>query len=94
MRKIKILGRTYKVFTRPIKDVDKVMVFGFCDYRTQEIHLHKKLCRERKLETTLHEIVHVLDGDMGIGLSEKQVARLAVGLAGVALENPRLFKGE
>ncbi len=31
-------------------------------------------------ETLLHEVIHIIDGELMLGLSEETVARLAVGL--------------
>lgn len=47
---------------------------------------------EAERETVLHEVLHILDIAMRVGLSEKQVSVLARGLLCVLTQNPHLTK--
>lgn len=64
---------------------------GQVDYTTQEIRLRPGLTPAHQRETLLHEVLHAIDDFMGIDLTEKQVGRLANGLAMVLADNPALL---
>lgn len=75
---MKILGKTYTVKMLPSKSMDGSL--GCAHVSTQEIKISTEQSAESKKDTLLHEIVHVIDIELKIGLTEEDVCRLAVGL--------------
>jgi hypothetical protein len=67
-------------------------VLGLCEYKKQLILLLNAMQKDCTLETLLHETLHALDGELGIGLSEKKVRQLSQGLYDVFKHNPETWK--
>jgi hypothetical protein len=94
-RRLKIGPATYPV-TRPqrIPVGDDSHAAGNWDYETGEL----RIARDRnphfgeRLDTLLHEALHVIDDQLALGLSERQVHRLAHGLATFLVDNPRFVR--
>jgi hypothetical protein len=87
--KIKILNEDWKV-----KVVDQE-AWGLCDYNNTTITLFEGLTDERKIETLLHEIIHVLVYKLYLkpllGANEERVVdNLGVGLRTVFKDNNKL----
>ncbi len=82
---IKFMSKRWTVKFKKIKKE-----FGLCDHRKLRISLMEDQPEEHMLDTLMHELVHALDYEMGIGLKEKQVAKLGTGLAHLLCENPKL----
>ena len=77
-KQITVLGKPYT-----IKLVDEVSAggnMGSCSRHTQDICINEELAKDQTDETLLHEVIHIIDGELVLGLSEETVARLAVGL--------------
>lgn len=62
-------------------------LYGQCHYGQQKIRLSKAVNPDSNTATFLHELMHAIDFVMQIGLKEKQVDRIATGLAMVLLDN-------
>lgn len=62
-------------------------LYGRIRYGPQQINLERGLSAERTLAVFLHEVLHGVDEYMSIGLTEKQVTRLGVGLATFLRDN-------
>ena len=76
---ITILGKTYEI--KLVNDVEAAGNMGTAKRSKQVIILNKELCAMEQLdETLLHEVIHIIDGELVLGLSEETVARLAVGI--------------
>jgi len=67
-------------------------VLGLCEYKKQLILLFDSMQKDCTVETLLHETIHALDGELGIGLSEKKVRQLSQGLYDVLKHNPEIWK--
>jgi hypothetical protein len=84
---VRINGKDFKVEylkeeeTMPVAD-------GFNFPRKSLIKISKKLSREQKLDTLLHEVIHVIDYDCQLELSERQVHVLGTQLFGFLKDNP------
>lgn len=85
MQSLTIFGKPYQVkYVDKINDGDQ---FGELDTGTGLISVLNTSTKQMQEETLLHEIIHAIDEDMGIGLNEKQVQRLSVSLYAVLKEN-------
>lgn len=85
MQSLTIFGKPYQVqYVDNINDGDQ---FGEINTGTGIISVLNTSSAQMQEETLLHEIIHAIDEDMGIGLNEKQVQRLSVSLYAVLKEN-------
>lgn len=62
-------------------------LYGQCRYGEQKILMSKHVNPDSNLATFLHEVCHAIDFMMQAGLKEKQIDRLATGLALVLRDN-------
>lgn len=78
VRKITILGKSYSV---DFKGRDDGMVsLGTMDRSRQRIRVFDDMAYDQRCETLLHEVLHAIDEELKLGLSEVTICRLAVGL--------------
>ena len=91
---ITILGKPYSVRYTDDEQTGGKSIMGAANRMSQTIVLNKGCATKQKNETLLHEILHVIDGELILGLSEESVARIAVGLhsAGIRVRNPMRCK--
>lgn len=82
---MKILGKNFEIIT--IDDNGLSSNMGSLNTLKNEINLSKLLKPDERAETTLHEVIHAIDGAFSIGLSETQVRQLSSGLFAVLAEN-------
>lgn len=84
---IEIFGKTYVVTYQNPDNMCGSM--GSCSRERGSILIDNTLNTDQQQETLLHEIIHVIDGELKLNLDEITVARLAVGLysAGYGKEN-------
>lgn len=71
--------------------------YGMVDHGKATIELNDSNSTERDIQTLLHEIVHVIDEQRGLSLSEEQVDKLAYGILDLIRTNDafiKLIKGE
>ena len=74
-----ILGKPYEV--RMTDDVGSGGNLGQSKRSKQVIVLNNEECAHEQLEETLlHEVIHIISGELVLGLDEETVARLAVGI--------------
>lgn len=74
-----ILGKTYEI--RMTDDVGAGGNLGQSKRSRQIIVLNAEECALEQLEETLlHEVIHIISGELVLGLDEETVARLAVGI--------------
>ena len=89
--KLKILGKTYSIvyeespYFEP--DIPPEIKFGMSDITGQKIHLYVGQTKESLLDTLLHESIHVIANDLKMQFNEDDIARLAVGLQALIMEN-------
>ncbi len=83
---IEILGKKYKI----VETNHECMPdnFGTSSTRDQIITLTKSMSSQQRGDTLLHEIIHIISGELVLGMSEETITRLAVGLysAGVRVK--------
>lgn len=83
---ISILGKKYTVEYVPNSKLIDCM--GISNRHSQEILIDESTAEDQKAETLIHEVIHVIEEELLLGLPEETVARLAVGLysAGMRLK--------
>jgi len=90
--KLKVAGHYYKVFYDD-KYLAKREILGQCDFISLKIRLSKKYFKQPRAKSDIertfyHEMVHAIDGSYNnYGLTEKETARLSVGLHQVMNDN-------
>lgn len=89
-KRLKAFGREYAV-VRDTHIADKVECWGFLDLLTDEIFMKKRSDENfpmtREKQVFMHEIIHIIDDNLKIGLDELQTQRLAVGLITLIIAN-------
>ena len=73
-----------------VRSDDDRRLCGQINYMRQEIHIGDGMAAEQEYDTFLHEVLHAIDHNGQMGLSEKQIHRLASALLGVLLDNDLL----
>lgn len=75
--KLRILGKTWDViFGNPRNDGE----LGECLSEPQIITIKEGLKDEQEASTLLHECIHAIDYQLGLGLTERQVLGLETGI--------------
>ena len=83
--RIMILGKPYKLeFVKPDFIADNM---GTSNRRNQVIYVSTDQGKEQMVDTLLHEVIHVVNLELVLGLSEETVTRLAVGLVSAGYIN-------
>ena len=92
--KIRVLHQTYRV-----SEVDNLHdraddLYGQVQYLEERILLNSGASGESKKAALMHETIHVIDEMFQIGLEEKQVEQLGVGIYNLIRDNPEMFISE
>ena len=87
MKRIKIGVFYHDIVEKENVNIDGVSKYGTYDYINQVIEIREGMTKDRKSQTLLHEIIHVIDMDYSIELTETQIECLATGLLQVLKEN-------
>jgi len=78
-KSITVLGKPYAI--RYTDDIGAAGMLGSTKRGRQIIVLNEEVCAEDQLaETLLHEVIHIIEGELALDLTEATVARLAVGI--------------
>ena len=91
-RRIDILGVDWKVLMRTgktdkrIEDAD-----GWTDFDKNEIVIDKTIPKDSQYSVFLHEIIHVIDRQLALNLSESRTLQLEGGLFQVVNSNKLKF---
>ena len=83
-----ILGKPYRVDRLPTNQLPTLM--GSTNRGRQVICLDETLAADQAEDTLLHEVLHIIDGELALNFSEETIQRLSVGLysAGYRREAP------
>ena len=73
-KKLKILGRTYKV--EIVKNLYKGSLLGTCHFYKGKIRLEKDMCFSLKKKVLFHEMIHAASMESGADLSEEQISKM------------------
>jgi len=88
---LRILGRDVAVSLVAKGPMVASQEYGEADLDDSEIRIGDWLCESRARATLLHEVVHFIDDDLGLGMSEEQVAGVAQGLFQALRDNERFI---
>lgn len=86
---IKAFGRIYKI----VRDNDitsKMECWGYLDAMKDTIVLKRRGCEftsGHEKQVFLHELIHVVDSNFHVGLTEEQIQTMAVGLTTIIEDN-------
>jgi len=83
---LKIIGKTYNF--QVVDKVDDADSLGECNDVLQRILVKSDQKPDQLMDTILHEVVHAIDYQMHLGMTERQVHAVAAGLTAVFLDNP------
>lgn len=83
---VDILGKRYEVSI--LSEMLTAGNMGNANRSMQQITIGDFVAPEQREDTLLHEILHVIDGELKVGLTEDDVARLAVGLYSAGYRHP------
>ena len=75
---IPILGKTYRVDFRCREDGMETL--GTMDRAQQRIRIYSDQAYDQRCDTLCHEVLHAINDELKLGLSEVTICRLAVGL--------------
>ena len=75
---ITVLGKKYQIIYGD--DIALCGSSGICNRERQVIKINKELACDQLNETLLHEVIHIIDMELKLQLTEPDVCRLAVGL--------------
>jgi hypothetical protein len=90
MNQIRVLGHIVKIKVVDVPLQDSSL--GQADAEGGEIRIRGGLEESVEQATLLHEVIHVIDHHLDLGLTESQVAGLGQGLFAVLRDNPQFVK--
>lgn len=88
--RIMVIGRRYK--TEVVDKVDGDDSDGESDPVQQRVLLRRNHGFEGARDTALHEIIHAVDSQMALDLSEAQVEGLGTGMLAMLRDNPAFVR--
>lgn len=86
MDNLKIIGKSYQFSI--VDKVDEEDSLGECNDLLQRILVKSGQKPDQLMDTIIHEVVHAIDYQMHLGMTERQVHSVAAGLTAVFLDNP------
>jgi hypothetical protein len=88
MTRIKIGPRRWSLSFEPnLKDVNGKLMDGLCEHASLRLRVRRELGAYERASTTLHEILHVIDDNYGLGLGERRILALEATLTALFSEN-------
>lgn len=90
MTYVSVLGKDYKV--RFKADADMHSNAGAVQVDQGIIDINNSHSPDCKEDSLIHEILHIIDRELSIGIDEDQIRRLSVGLYSAGLKAPLLEK--
>jgi hypothetical protein len=87
---VKVAAVEYSVDAIADLKLDGEAMCGLCRVGPCRIELKADLPAGRLRETLLHEVIHAINSEYGIGLRERQVQALGTALVQVLRDNPAL----
>jgi len=86
--RLRILGKRFSV--QWVDDLDGLNGQADCD--GLEIKVVNTLKLETEQDILLHEVLHAVEGQMGLDVEDTVIERLATGLLAVIKDNPGLLR--
>lgn len=84
-KSVEILGQTFKIEMRPSKTMKDAL--GWCAPNKNRICLVKGMPEDREGEVFIHEVLHAIEKNLSLKLSEKDINNLALGVYGFLKNN-------
>jgi len=84
---VNILSKPYEILEAKDTQVAS-SIMGSCNRTMQKIVLITDIGIDQVADTLIHEVVHIISHELGIGLKEVDVMRLAVGLYSAGVRIP------
>lgn len=86
--RIKIISKRYQIeWCAPGETSLSVEQAGECDPCSQVIKVESGMPEDSERDTLLHEVVHAIDAEMDLDLTEKQVLGISKGILAVLMDN-------
>jgi len=85
--KVKVGGMTYTVLYKSDVNIDGVKRYDTCDRENMVIEIRDSMNKPLTDLTLIHEIVHAIDFEYCIDMTESQVEQMANGLYQVLVDN-------
>jgi addiction module RelE/StbE family toxin len=91
LSKVKILGKDYKITYVPkmenVNTESSELLFGQIRYVDNDIRIFGGLKEFDRFQVLLHEVVHGISTSLALGLDERQIDLVALGMANVLIDN-------
>ena len=87
---ISILGKPYSIRWTDDTLTGGGAIMGAANRTEQTIVLNKQVGRDQMRDTLMHEVIHIISGELSLELAEETVSRLAVGLYASGVRPPRI----
>ena len=85
LERIDILGKPYRVALKA-----EMSDYGECTAAECLIEIGTHQCDTQKRDTLLHEVLHAVEHELNVTVTEKAIRMLATGLLAVLRHNPAL----
>ena len=83
---IRVIGKDIRVL--PNEKLDEK--YGALDLDALELSLQAGISDQQARETALHEILHAIEHQLGLKISEHNIRQISIGLFAVMRDNPTL----
>lgn len=90
--RIRVMGKRWTVqWKDEVRDEKGKILNGQADSDALVIEMCNKLALETEQDILLHEVLHAVEGQMGLDVKDTVIERLATGLLAVFKDNPGLM---
>jgi hypothetical protein len=86
-RTIRIFGKTWAMEYGPMKKL-----YGRCFHKELRIRICNDKPLDQQQDTSIHEVLHAIDLELNLELSEKKIRRLATCFLAILKDNPQYTK--
>lgn len=87
MTYVNILSKPYEiVYAKDAQVASSLM--GSCNRSMQRIMIVGDIGKEQIEDTLIHEVLHIIGNELGIGIKEADIMRMAVGLYSAGVRIP------
>lgn len=87
MKTVSVLSKPYEIISASNIQVADSM-YGSCDRKFQKIVIVDGIAEDQKQDTLIHEVLHIISDELGLGLDEATIQRLGVGLYSTGVRIP------
>ena len=91
--RLRIIGKRYTVkWLDEVLDEEGKPLNGQADCDGLVIEMNNSLAIDTEQDILLHEVLHAVEGQMGLDVEDTVIERLATGLLAVLKDNPSLIR--